>query len=151
MKKILLALLIGVFSVSQVFGFSLSIADHPDGTRVIAHNADDWVSIGSTDVYSVLVEKGTISSKKAIVEFHSITEFHNLEEYKGFPYKIKRIYTYGALSCTGSNLMILVDLYVDSDNAIRYSQPYDQGSFVVNMTDTKIKQNIVGAVCGDSI
>ena len=151
MKKVLLALFISALSVSNVFGFTLNITDHPDGTRVINHNSENWVKTGSTDTYSVLVEKGIIGSKKPLVDFHSITEFNTYAEYEGFPYKIKRIYTYGALSCTNNSLMIVVDLYVDSDNIIRYTQAYQQGTYVVDMTDTKIKQNISGAVCGDTI
>lgn len=151
MKKAFLALLISFLSASNAFGFTLSITDHPDGNRVVNHNPDNWVKTGSTDIYSVLVEKGIVGSKKPIVEFHSVTDFNSPEEYQGFPYKIKRIYTYGALSCSNNNLMILVDLYVDSDSIIRYTQAYQQGEYVVNMTDTKIKQNISGAVCGDSI
>lgn len=151
MKKALLALFISIFAISNAYAFTLNITDHPDGNRVINHNSDNWVKTGSTDTYSVFVEKGIISSKKTTVEFHSITEFNTLAEYKEFPYKIKRIYTYGALSCSDNRLMILVDLYVDSDSIIRYTQAYQQGTYVVDMTDTKIKQNISGAVCGESI
>lgn len=151
MKKAFLALFLSALFISNAFGFTLSITDLPDGTRVINHNSDNWIKAGSTDVYSVLVEKGIVGSKKPIVEFHSVTDFSKPEEYKGFPFKIKRIYTYGALSCSNNNLMILVDLYVDPDGVIRYTQAYQQGEYVVNMTDTKIKQNISGAVCGESI
>lgn len=151
MKKAFLALFFSALSVSNAFGFTLSITDYADGTRVINHNSDNWVKAGSTDTYSVLVEKEIIGSKKPMVDFHSVTEFNNLAEYDGFPYKIKRIYTYGALSCSDNRLMILVDLYVDSDSIIRYTQAYQQGTYVVDMTDTKIKQNISGAVCGDTI
>lgn len=151
MKKAFLALFLSALFISNAFGFTISITDLPDGTRVINHNPDNWIKAGSTDVYSVLVEKGIVGSKKPIVEFHSVTDFYKPEEYKGFPFKIKRIYTYGALSCSNNNLMILVDLYVDPDGVIRYTQAYQQGEYVVNMTDTKIKQNISGAVCGESI
>ena len=151
MKKAFLALFFNALFVSSVFGFTISITNHPDGTRVINHNSDDWVKTGATDTYSVLVERGIVGSKKANVDFHSITEFNSPEQYDGFPYKIKRIYTYGVMSCSNNSLMILVDLYADSDSIIRYTQAYQQGDYMVNMTDTKIKQNITGAVCGDTI
>ena len=151
MKKAFLALFFSALFVSSAFGFTISITDHADGTRVVNHNSDDWVKTGSTDTYSVLVERGIVGSKKANVDFHSVTEFNSLAEYDGFPYKIKRIYTYGVMTCSNNILMILVDIYVDSDSIIRYTQAYQQGNYVVNMTDTKIKQNITGAVCGDTI
>lgn len=151
MKKALLVLLFSILSASNAFSYTLDITDKNNGDRVVNHNPVDWIKAGSTDTYSVFVERGIIGIKKSLVEFHSVTEFHEPAEYKGFPYKIKRIYTYGALSCSSDNLMILVDLYVDSESIIRYTQAYQKGTYVVDMTDTKIKQNISGAVCGDSV
>jgi hypothetical protein len=151
MKK--LAILLTFLLASSAHGFQLSITDKPDGTRVVNHNDSDWVKTSRADKYSVLVDVDSAGAgkKKQVVEFHSMTLFDQPEEYKGFPYKIKRIYTYGAMSCAQSSLMILVDLYVDSDNVIRYTQAHQTGSYIVQMDDTRVRKEILSTVCGDTI
>lgn len=151
MKKAFLALFFSAFFVSNTFGLELSITDLPTGDRVVNHNPDQWVKVTSAETYDVLIDKGIIGAKKSLVEFHSVTEFKGLQEYKGFPFKIKRIYTYGVMGCSNSSLMILVDIYADIDNMVRYTQSHRQGEYVVNMTDARIRRDIFGAVCGDSI
>ena len=151
MKK--LALLLTFLLASSAHGFQLDIVDQPDGTRVINYNPKEWIYSARDQRYKVFVDKDSVGAgkKTQIVEFHSMTLFDELEEYAGFPYKIKRIYTYGAMSCSQSSLMILVDLYVDSDNVIRYTQAHPKGSLIIEMTDTKIRNEILGTVCGDRI
>lgn len=151
MKKLIFLLTLTL--ATSAFAFQLSITNNPDGTRVINHKDSEWVTAAHSTNYHVLVDADTVGTGKRneLTEFHSVTVFKTPEEYSGFPYKIKSIYTYGVMSCKRSSLMILVDLYVDSDGIIRYTQSHQQGEYVVDMNDIKMRRDILGTICGDAI
>lgn len=152
MKKLASMLFFTIATItSSAFGFQLSFYDNPDGTRTIQHNAQDWVYVDSASVYKVYIPKDVIGRKGDEVNFHSITEFNTYEEYSGLPYKIKRIYTHGVISCQRSALMIFVDMYTDLENTIRFSSSYQNGEFIVDMNETSLRKQITYMICGDSI
>jgi len=136
---------------SSAFGFQLSFKKNPDGSQTIQHTAQDWVYVDSANTYKVYIHKDVIGRKSDQVNFHSITEFNTYEEYSGLPYKIKRIYTHGVMSCQSSALMIFVDMYTDLGNTIRFSSSYQIGEFLVDMNETSLRKQITYMICGDSI
>jgi hypothetical protein len=140
-----------VLLTSNAFGFQLNFTNNPDGSQTIQHIAQDWVYVDSGGSYKVYIHKDVIGRKGDNVNFHSITEFNTYEEYSGLPYKIKRIYTHGVISCQRSALMIFVDMYTDLENTIRFSSLYQNGEFLVDMNETSLRKQITYMVCGDSI
>lgn len=152
MKNFVNALVFSLLLVAtSSFGYQLSITNNSDGTRVIKHDSEEWVYVDSSKSYKLYVEKSTIGHKGDEVEFHSVTEFNTFEEYNGLPYKIKRIYTYGVMSCSRSMLMIFVDMYTDLENTIRFSSSFQNGEFAVDMNETGLRKQIKYMVCGDTV
>ena len=135
----------------QVLSYQLSFTDNQDGTRVIYNDPKDWYYVDSINNYSVFVEKGLVGSKKREVEYHSLVQFNDPREFSGLPFKIKRIYTFGVMSCEQSKLMILVELYVDENDVVRITQPHDPGTFIVDMSGQSIRGEITKVVCGDTV
>ena len=147
-KSIILSL---ALLATSAFGYELGVINNSDGSRGIIHNPDEWVYAELGSSYKVYIEKSMIGHKGDEVDFHSVTEFNTFEEYKGLPYKIKRIYTYGVMSCKRSMLMIFVDMYTDLENTIRFSSAYQNGSYIVDMNETELRKQIKYMVCGDTI
>jgi len=139
------------FFTSNAFGFQLSFTNNSDGTITIHYESQDWVYVDSHNNFKMYIDRDTIGRKGDEVNFHSITEFNTYKEYSGLPHKIKRIYTHGVISCKRSLLMILSDIYTDSENTIRFSVPYQSGEFIVDMNETSLRKQITYMVCGDSI
>ena len=152
MKKLTttIFLALALFS-SSAFGFQLSFSKNHDGSLTIQHTAQDWAYVDSANTYKLYIHKDVIGRKGDEVNFHSITEFNTYEEYSGLPYKIKRIYTHGVMSCQSSALMIFVDMYTDLENTIRFSSSYQIGEFLVDMNETSLRKQITFMICGDSI
>lgn len=151
MKNVLIALILAFTSSLASAEITLNIHTNTDGTRTINHKQDEWAFVVKASSYSVFVDKSIVSRKQKQVEFHAITEFDELQQYSEFPYEIKRIYSYGVLSCEEGKLYLLADLFTDQDNTIRYTQSHNYGSYVTNLGEHTVSRSVYDAVCGDTI
>lgn len=151
MKSALSIILSLLLVASPCLAFQLNITDHADGSRSVLHNDADWLYVSSLSEFKVSVDQSVVGAKANSVEFHSVTEFMSPKESSGLPYKIKRIYSYGVMSCERSKLMLLVELYVDEQGVIRYTQSYEPGTHIVDMTGKNVRGDIRNIVCGDTI
>lgn len=152
MKRFLLAVVALFISSSAFAVIDLQADNNPDGSRTIIHNSEEWQFVVKAATYKVFVDKSIVNTKTKEVEFHSVTEFDGVQEYPNFPYKIKRIYSHGVLSCGEARLYLLADLFTDVDNVIRYSQSHDFGTYVTSLDVPKsIAKDVYDVVCGDTI
>lgn len=152
MKRLLIALFAVLVSSSVFADVTLKFKRNSDGTQTIIHQQDDWMFAVKASNYNVFVDKSIVSTKQKNVEFHAITEFDDLQEYPQLPFKIKRIYSYGVLSCEQSKLYLLADFFTDASNTIRYTQSHDFGTYVTNLdVPNSIARDVYNVVCGDTI
>jgi hypothetical protein len=118
----------------------------------IIHKSKDWYLIGNEKDYTVYIERGMLSEKQDLYEFHSYTEFDNPHTYSIIKEPVKRIYTYGIVNCTEANLYLLGDLFVDKNNIIVYRQYHQFGSYITNLSvDDKIRSGIYNVLCKEII
>jgi hypothetical protein len=151
MRNVIIALILALSSSLASAELTLDFLSNPDGTRSVNHNSDEWSFVIKAPSYSVYIDKSIVNSKQKQVEFHAITEFDNLQQYNQFPFEIKRIYSFGVLSCVEAKLYLLGDLFTDKNNVIRYFQSHDYGSYVTNLGETAIAREVYNTVCGDTI
>jgi len=152
MKNLLVTLLLVLSSSIASAELTLDFKANSDGTRTIIHKKEEWFFVVKAANYDVYIDKDIAGRKQKNIEFHAVTEFHSLQQYTQFPFEIKRIYTYGILSCEQEKLYLLSDLFADEKNVIRYTQSHDFGSYVTNLdVKNSIARNVYDVVCGDTI
>lgn len=152
MKHLLIALFAVLVSSSSFAEVTLKFKRNSDGSQTIIHNQEEWTFAVKASEYNVFVDKSVVNSRQKNVEFHAVTEFNSLQEYPQFPYKIKRIYSYGILSCEQAKLYLLGDFFTDETNTVRYTQSHDFGTYVTNLdVPNSIARDVYNVVCGDTI
>ena len=152
MKNLLIAILLAFTSSIASAEITLEFKTNPDTTRSIVHKKEEWLFAVKASTYTVFVDKSIVSSKQKNVEFHAITEFDDLQTYSQLPFQIKRIYSYGVLSCEQEKLYLVSDLFTDKDNVIRYAQSHEFGTYVTNLdVKNSIARDVYNVVCGDTI
>ena len=152
MKNVLIALILAFTSSISSAELTLDFKANSDSTRSIIHKKEEWFFVVKAATYDVYIDKAIVGRKQKNIEFHAVTEFHNLQTYSQLPFEIKRIYTYGVLSCEQEKLYLLNDLFTDQNNIIRYTQSHEFGSYVTNLdVKNSIARNVYDVVCGDTI
>lgn len=152
MRHFLIALFAVLVSSSAFADLTLEFKRNKDGTQTIIHKQEEWVFAVKASDYQVFVDRSLVNSKQKRVEFHAITEFNTAQEYSQFPFKIKRIYSYGVLSCEEAKLYLLGDFFTDVQNTVRYTQSHEFGTYVTNLdVPNSIARDVYNIVCGDTI
>ena len=145
--SIFLALCLATAHAEKQKGFTLQI----NGDQLI-HNQADWQYATETSSYTLFVEKGMIGHKDETVEFHSYMEYKKPYKYDAIEQKIKRIYNYGILNCSQAKLYLLVDLYTDEQDIIRYRAGFDFGQYVSDLDEPNTARNdVYNLICKELI
>ncbi len=133
--------------------YKLEIVPIPNTEEeLIVHNPKDWEFVDKSSDYKVYVEKGMLGYKNESFEFHAVTEYNVASPMSFTDIPIKRIYTYGVLSCKEANLYLLIDLYVDVNNKIILRQYHEFGSYVSNMSvPNTLRNNVYNFICKESV
>lgn len=122
-----------------------------NGEQII-HNQSDWQYAAKASDFRVYVEKGMIGRKNESIEFHAYLEFNNPSNLQYIDGKIKRIYTYGVISCTEAQLYVLMDLYTDETNVVTFRNINEFGTYVSDMSvPNTIRNEIYNLICKDSV
>lgn len=152
MKRLLIVLFTILITSSALAEITLKFSQNSDGSQSIIHKQEEWLFVVKAGDYKVFVDRSLVNSKQKNVEFHAITEFNDPREYPQFPYKIKRIYSVGVLSCEQSKLYLLSDFFTDVTNTVRYTQSHEFGTYVTDLdVPNSIARDVYNVVCGDTI
>jgi hypothetical protein len=143
-----MAILLTSFSYASQRDYTLNITD--DG--MIIHNQNDWHFVTKSDDYDIYIEKGMLSAKDEIVRFHAFVPYHSPEYIYGATVPINALYVFGSLHCGRQQLMLLLDMYVDTNNRIVFRNEYEANSHIVplNVPHTT-RFDILNLVCKESI
>jgi hypothetical protein len=107
-----------------------------------------------SDVYHFYIRKDIqqVGSKKYLV--HTMVEYVLPDgiEYAELGYSVKRIYNYGMLDCNRRVFTLVSDIFTDETNKIVYSENYELGEFVAELTNPNTARHTVyKKVCVNSL
>jgi len=151
--KILLFVILFLMSILNAGAEPLRLKITPvNGEQIISYDADDWYFVAKESNYSVYLAKGEIENNNGFLMIQSHTTYDNHEIYSYMEKPVKRVFTYGALSCEEKKLYLLGSLYSAEDNTIQYLQYHDMGTWVSDLTTEGTARNdVYKAVCNTSI
>ena len=151
MKKLIAILLLGLspLLLASDFGQHLLIENN-----FVIHPITEYEKTHTNDVYHFYIRNDIkqVGPKQFLV--HTMVEYI-LEDgikYAELGYSIKRIYNYGMLDCDLKAFSLTSDVYVDEKNKIVYSESYELGEFVAELTTPNTARNSVyKKVCFNSV
>lgn len=123
-----------------------------NGEQIVSYNADDWYFVAKESNYSVYLAKGEIENNNGYLMIQSHTTYDGHEVYSYMEKPVKRVFTYGALSCEEKRLYLLGSLYSAEDNTIQYLQYHDMGTWVSELdAEGTARNEVYKAICNKSI
>lgn len=119
--------------------FRLSIIDN---TKVEINKAD-WSYLSNEGTYDFYITKVNLHIGKGFHKVHTIVEF---KEELGKPYAnlqapVKRIISYGYMSCEEQVFYLIGQIYLDVSDNIIYSEEHEFGTFRSEVTAPNTVRN----------
>ena len=115
-----------------------------ENSRVV-QELSNYEKTYESDVYHFYIRKDIkqIGPKQFLV--HTMVEYVLVDgiEYAEFGYSVKRIYNYGMLDCDRRVFNLVSDIFTDETNKIVYSEVYELGEFVAELTTANTARHTV--------
>lgn len=151
MKSLLFVILSLMSILAQAEPLRLKITPI-NGEQVITYNEDEWYFVAKESNYKVYLAKGEIENSNGYLMVQSHTTYDGYETYSYMEKPVKRVFTYGALSCEEKKLYLLGSLYSAEDNTVQYLQYHDMGTWVSDLdAEGTARNEVYKAICNKSI
>jgi hypothetical protein len=126
--------------------FSLAKADPAInfvGPNYIEYDSSQWQLAAQSNIYDLLINKNSLTTKSTIKEITSMTEFHDPDGHKfnSVTERIKIIYSYGIIDCDAGLFNLLQSWYVDNNNKVIYTETHFDKSYLVDMRTRNTPRN----------
>ena len=123
-----------------------------NGQQVISYVKDEWYFVAKESNYNVYIAKGELEESNGMLIIQSMTEFDNYETYSYMEKPVKRIFSYGALSCEQKKMYLLGSMYSADDNTVQFVQYHDFGEWISELDRNGTARNEVWKiVCNKSV
>jgi hypothetical protein len=151
--KILLFIIMFLMSILSAGAEPLRLKVTPVGNeQIISYDENDWYFVSQESNYNVYLAKGDIEEKNGYLMIQSLTIYDEYETYSYMEKPVKRVFTYGALSCSEKRLYLLGSLYSAEDNTIQYLQYHEMGTWIAELAAEGTARNeVYRAVCNTSV
>jgi hypothetical protein len=122
-----------------------------DTTTHILYDDKEWEYLAKEGSYSLWLAKQTFG-KEDVHEIHTMVVFED----DGFPMNnvgvVKRIFTYGMMSCELSQFSLMAEFYSDKEHKILFASTHQLGEYVASLAEKNTARNAVWArVCNTTI
>ncbi len=119
--------------------FKLNVTENEE----IVHSENDWIYLSDEGPYFFYVNNyGYITNEEGLYKVHSLVILKELRDFPPIANKVKKVYTYGLMSCKNKIFYLLNSFYVSETDKIIYAHNYPPGEYKVEVATPNTARNL---------